>query len=348
MFALLSKPWAVAWLSISEWALLFFGIILVVGLVGEYFSDHKKREYPKFKNHKRLFEILVIVGVAGELFADGGIFLFSGRLQTISDHEVATSNERAGNAEREAKEADLLAAQIGITNSQLSLRVEELRSNNLAFSLIVEGLHSNNLVVNKRITDEANNAHKAASEANVRAALIESNNYALSITVEDLHSNNILTERQVEELRKQNLQLETRMVSGLYARTYLDVFSINDAKHVTVQRSVGKTRVFFLLSRVPVPISIYATEIWHTGFFRGFLGLFVGSDYGRSAPIFLGYNKNIVYADMQAPEWDVLEYPKDAKFVIRYTEMVQETNLWKKIEVKGKDVYFDNVKQGLQ
>jgi hypothetical protein len=134
-----SKPWAAAWLFNSEWALLLFGIVLVLGLIGEYFADNKKKEYPKFKKHKRLFEILVIVGVAGEIIADGGIFVFSGRLQTISDQEVAASNERAGNAEKDAKNAGLLAAKIGTTNSQLSLTVEDLRSTNLAFALTVEG-----------------------------------------------------------------------------------------------------------------------------------------------------------------------------------------------------------------
>jgi len=312
-------------------ALLLFGFVLVAGLVGEYFAANKKKEYPRFKKHKRLFEILVIAGVAGELFADGGIFVLSSRLQTISDHEVAASNERASVAEKDAKYAGLLATKIGTTNAQLSFRIEEL--------------HSNNLVVDKRLTDEANAAQEAESEANVRAALIESNNVALSLTVEGLHSNNLVTEAQVEELRKENLQLETRMINGLYARTYIEIYSIDDSKHVTIQHAGMNTRILFLLPRAPVPISINATMLWHTGLLRGFLGLFVGGDYGKAAPVFLGYSKNVVYANLGSPEWDTLEYPKGARFVIRYTEMEQETNLWKKVEVRGKDVYFDNVKQ---
>jgi hypothetical protein len=66
-----------------------------VGLFGEYFAEHKKKEYPRFKKHKRLFEILVIIGVAGELFADGGIFLFGRQLQSFADIEVAQLNSRA-------------------------------------------------------------------------------------------------------------------------------------------------------------------------------------------------------------------------------------------------------------
>src|SRR5438034_10605055 len=81
-----SKSSAAFWLGMSEWALLVFGALLVVGLIGEYRIDHGK--CPKFKKRKWLFELFVIVGVAGELFGDGGIFLFSGHLQTIADREI--------------------------------------------------------------------------------------------------------------------------------------------------------------------------------------------------------------------------------------------------------------------
>lgn len=225
-FSLLSNCW--------DFATRHPGILLVLlGVAGEIIFDWKDMK-GRLAWAKRISALVLIAGL---------ILEFSEAAK--SDKDVAASIERAGNAEKEAEDAGLLAAKIGITNAQLSMRVEDLRSNNL--------------VVDKRLTDEANAAHKAAGEANVRAALIESNNYALSLTVEGLHSNNLLTERQVEELRKQNLQLETRMINGLYARTYLEVFSINDLKHVTVQHSGMNTRVFFILSKVPVPISIYAT-----------------------------------------------------------------------------------------
>lgn len=70
-------------LNVSEWALLGFGAVLVVGLVIEYRAEHGSR-WMKFG------EMLVIIGVAGELLGDGGIFLFSRHLQTISDLEIAT------------------------------------------------------------------------------------------------------------------------------------------------------------------------------------------------------------------------------------------------------------------
>ena len=337
MFSL-SKPWAVAWLSNSEWALLLFGIVLVWGLVGEYFADHKKKEYPRFKKHKRLFELLVIVGVAGELFADGGIFVFSARLQTISDAEVSTSNERAGNAEKDAKYAGFFAARIGITKTQLSLQVEILHVTNLAFASTVETLRSNNLVTDKRLTDEAN-------VANLRAASLESSNFNLSLTVENLHSNNLITEKQVEDLRKENLQLETRMITGLYARSHFEIFPMDDLKRVSVLRTGWDTRVFILLPSAPVSVSINAILTWHPGFVRGLAGLMVGSEFGKSEPIVFGNNKNVLFTSLGIAEWNRLEYPQNAKFIIRYTELEQETNLWKKLEIKGKDVYFDDVKQ---
>jgi len=80
-FFSLSKSATAAALGVSELALLAFGVVLVVGLIGE------------IKSKRKIFEWLVILGVAGELFADGGVFLFSNQLQTISDLEL--EQERA-------------------------------------------------------------------------------------------------------------------------------------------------------------------------------------------------------------------------------------------------------------
>lgn len=115
MLLSLSKPTAVLWLGISEWALLLFGIVLVVGLVGE----HKGIKSAKWKARERIFSMLVVVGVAGELIADGGIFAFSGHVQSISDGEVAAANLEAKQAGKDAGDAKLLAAKIGTTNAQL-------------------------------------------------------------------------------------------------------------------------------------------------------------------------------------------------------------------------------------
>ena len=267
------------------------GILLVLlGVAGEVIFDWNEMK-GRLAWAKRFSAFILIVGLILEFYE-----------AAKSDKEVSTTIERAGNAEKEAKQAGLLAAEIGITNAQLSLRVEELHSNNLAFSIIIEGLHSNNFV----------------------------------------------TEKQVEELRKENLQLETRMVTGLYARSHFEIISINDTKRVTIQHKGMHTRVFILLPNAPISVSINGTMTWHSGFIRGLLGLVVGSDFNKFLPIVFGNNKNVLYSDLGSPEWDSLEYPKNANFIIRYTELEQETNLWKKVEIKGKDVYFDNAKQTFQ
>lgn len=98
----LSKSGTSLALGISEIALLLFGIVLVVGLIGEYRDAWK----PWIK----IFEMLVIIGVAGELLADGGIFVFSTRLQMIADQEIAKLTKEAGDAKISADGAALAAS----------------------------------------------------------------------------------------------------------------------------------------------------------------------------------------------------------------------------------------------
>jgi hypothetical protein len=104
-------------------------------------------------------------------------------------------------------------------------------------------------------------------------------------------------------------------------------------------------RIFFRLKNVPVPNSIQATEQSHPGLIRGLLGLIVGSSYGREISVAVGNNKNIVFSDLGVPKWDMPEYPNNAVFILKYTKKEQETNLFKKVEVKGKNVFFDNERQ---
>jgi hypothetical protein len=134
MSAFLSKDATYFWLHASEWTLLIFGIILTLGLIGEYRK--------KWEDHIKTFEILVIIGVAGELFGDGGIFIFSERLQTISDHEVAGVNKQAGEANRKAGEsnkeagaarrvastADERTKKLEISNKQLGIDLTKAKS----------------------------------------------------------------------------------------------------------------------------------------------------------------------------------------------------------------------------
>lgn len=122
----LSKSTTAAFLSWSELALLLFGLLLVAGLWGEYLADHKKKEYPFFKKRKRWFEIWVIIGVAGELIADGGIFVFSSHLQTISDLEVAQLHKAAEGLNKEASVARLETRRVELQIMQITNNVASI------------------------------------------------------------------------------------------------------------------------------------------------------------------------------------------------------------------------------
>jgi hypothetical protein len=114
-FVSLSKSATTSALDWSELALLVFGIILVAGLVGEYRTLEPHSQRMKF------FEMLVIIGVAGELLGDGGIFLFSTHLQTISEIEVARLGKDAGEARKAAGEAQERAAKAELKTEQEKL-----------------------------------------------------------------------------------------------------------------------------------------------------------------------------------------------------------------------------------
>lgn len=92
LFSLSKSATSIA-LNISEFALLLFGLLLVVGLIIEYKTEHGGR-------WMKIGEMLVIIGVAGELLGDGGIFLFSSHLQTIADLEIASLNKEAEDAKK--------------------------------------------------------------------------------------------------------------------------------------------------------------------------------------------------------------------------------------------------------
>jgi hypothetical protein len=99
----LSKAATSTLLGVSETLLLLFGVLLVVGLVGEYRGT--------LKRWVKVFEMFVIVGVAGELLADGGIFALSRHLETIANREIAALTEQAAVANQHSAEANDRAAQ---------------------------------------------------------------------------------------------------------------------------------------------------------------------------------------------------------------------------------------------
>lgn len=70
-------------LDVSEWGLLIAGLVLLVGIVGEY-------KLPTWHHLLKRFEALVLIGVLLELLFDGGIFFFTSHLQTILDAESET------------------------------------------------------------------------------------------------------------------------------------------------------------------------------------------------------------------------------------------------------------------
>ena len=117
----LSKSATSAALHVSEIVLLLFGVVLVVGLIGEY------AESERWKKWVKLFEMMVIIGVAGELLADGGIFLFSRQLEAISEVEIAGLNKEAGEARRTAGEANERAANVERHAAQLAKNAEDER-----------------------------------------------------------------------------------------------------------------------------------------------------------------------------------------------------------------------------
>jgi hypothetical protein len=95
----LSKPATANWLDGSEVALLIGGLVLLIGLLGEHFASAggiwSKR-----------FAVLVTIGCGIEFLADGGVFLFSTHLQSISDAEVVTAENDAKHAQDSAKDAN--------------------------------------------------------------------------------------------------------------------------------------------------------------------------------------------------------------------------------------------------
>src|SRR2546423_1832590 len=104
LFTSLSKAAGSTALHISEWVVLLFGLLLVVGLIGELI--------PSLPRWNRAFEVMVILGVAGELVGDAGVFVSSERLQEISDAEVAQAHKESSAANERAAILQLHAARL--------------------------------------------------------------------------------------------------------------------------------------------------------------------------------------------------------------------------------------------
>jgi hypothetical protein len=120
-FLSLPKVGAESSLNWSEIALLVFGALLVAGLVGEYRTPEQSQWYKRF-------EMFVIIGVLGELLADGAIFAFTSRLETLNALEVAALNQEAAKANDRAGQAVDRAARLEALLANRRLTPEQQRA----------------------------------------------------------------------------------------------------------------------------------------------------------------------------------------------------------------------------
>src|SRR5437870_1182286 len=107
IFASLSRNSALLGLHVSEVGLLIAGIILAIGVIGEMKTP---TGFPILWPRLWAFELLVLIGVMGELICDGGVFIFSERLQEISDSELQVVIKDVGNTHVAAGKAADAAA----------------------------------------------------------------------------------------------------------------------------------------------------------------------------------------------------------------------------------------------
>ena len=83
-FISLSKSATETRLKAAELTILFSGLALVLGAIGEYLEDQDK--LPKWT--KPIFILMVVGSLIGEFVGDAGVYLFSEQLQTINDREI--------------------------------------------------------------------------------------------------------------------------------------------------------------------------------------------------------------------------------------------------------------------
>jgi hypothetical protein len=147
----------------AEGVLLLFGVVLVVGLVGEY------AEGSWWKRREKIFELCVIIGVAGELLADGAIFRLSERLQELSDNDVAELTLKADQAEQAAAVANAEAkgydnqieaakndaSQARLTASTNALRVAEAQQQTARLQKDAENERAARLKIEVSLQDRA-------------------------------------------------------------------------------------------------------------------------------------------------------------------------------------------------
>jgi hypothetical protein len=95
----LSKSTVETALHVSEVVLLLGGLLLLVGIWGEY----RKKE--KWKKYLGAFQIMVLAGIGVELLGDAGVFLFSESLQRLEGADIQALDKKARDAGDKATDA---------------------------------------------------------------------------------------------------------------------------------------------------------------------------------------------------------------------------------------------------
>ena len=181
MFSL-SKDATAAALDFSEWILLIFGLILCLGIVGEYVN--KKW----WTDRERLWQICVIVGVLGELLADGSIFLFSHRLQLLEGADIQQLNTKAAAALTDSNDAIKKAK--GAVDESSTAKDESEKAKTLA----------------GQASALANGARRNVASLGSEVASVKSQSGDLSVKLTDAN-------RKADEELKARIQLESQLIN---------------------------------------------------------------------------------------------------------------------------------------
>jgi hypothetical protein len=155
----LSKTAAETGLNASEILIIAAGLILTLGAIGEYAEE--RHRMPCWCNCPALVFILMVVGgLIGEFVGDGGVFLFSGVLQTISDGELAgvraeaaTANKAAGLAREHAENANALAKRYQAQISDSNARAKEADARALEAELALARLKAPRTLTDKQLLE---------------------------------------------------------------------------------------------------------------------------------------------------------------------------------------------------
>ena len=94
-----SKSTVEANLRTSEFVLIVSGLVLLIGIVGEYYTDKERKKW------LAVFQIMVILGLFVELLADAGVFVFSERLQKLEGADIQALDKKAREAGERADNA---------------------------------------------------------------------------------------------------------------------------------------------------------------------------------------------------------------------------------------------------